>query len=404
MSHLDDGTLEESMVDKLQYFYRDTWAEVDLNAIADNVKHIKAGLPSHVEVMAVVKANGYGHGAVEVAKEALLAGATYLGVAILDEAIALRRAGIKSPLMVLGYVRPGDVAIAVEQDITITIFQESWIKDAMPYLPSESDMKVKCHIKMDSGMGRIGVRTNEEMDQLIQSLRNSERFKVEGLFTHLATADEIETVYFEKQQQRFAEMIAYFEESYGKEIPIKHCANSAAALRFTDRCYNLVRLGIAMYGLAPSEEMKELIQVPLREAFSLHSKVTHVKKLEPGEGISYGVTYETSREEWIATIPIGYADGWIRANQSGEVIVNGERATIVGRICMDQMMILLNEQISIGTKVTIIGKNHGEFISVDEVARRLQTINYEIPCVISSRVPRIIKKDNDIIYIQNHVY
>ncbi len=392
------------MMANLDSYYRDTWVEVDLNAISENVRHIKAELPEDVEVMAVVKANGYGHGAVDVAKEALSAGATYLGVAILDEAIALRQAGIDARVMVLGYVRPEDVSVALKYNITLTVFQADWIDKAITFLPSENDdSKVKCHIKMDSGMGRIGLRTREEADSIIQSLQSSDRFVVEGVFTHLATADEVETEYFEKQQRRFAEMITYFEESYGQEIPLKHCANSATALRFTDQCYNIVRLGIAMYGLAPSEEMKELIKVPLKEAFSLHSKLTHVKKLEKGEGVSYGVTYETIGEEWIATIPIGYADGWIRANQSGNVLVNGRRAKIVGRICMDQMMVVLEEPLPPGTKVTIIGKDHNDFISVTEVAKRLDTISYEIPCMISYRVPRVIKKNNVILNVNNRV-
>lgn len=391
------------MMVNVDSFYRDTWVEVDLNAIAENVRNIKARLPGHVEVMAVVKANGYGHGAIEVAREALLAGATYLGVAILDEAIALREAGIDARLIVLGYVRPEDVVVAINHDITLTVFQSDWIENASKYLPKDDQSKIKCHIKMDTGMGRLGLRTEKEAEEVIGSLRSSNRFEVEGAFTHLATADEVETEYFEKQQKRFAEMIAHFEKKYGQDIPIKHCANSATALRFTDQCYNIVRLGIAMYGLAPSEEMKEFIQVPLKEAFSLHSKLTHVKKLEKGEGVSYGITYETTREEWIATIPIGYADGWIRANQSGNVLINGRRAKIAGRICMDQMMVVLDKPLSPGTKVTIIGKSLNECISMDEVAKRLETINYEIPCMISYRVPRVIKKDNVIVKVNNQV-
>jgi len=391
-------------VRQLHPFYRDTWAEIDLGAISENVINIKKSLPESVEMMAVVKANAYGHGAVDVASEALKSGATYLGVAILDEAIALRKAGIEAPILVLGYIRPEDVQIAIDLNLTLTVFQSTWIDKAEQQLPAGVIGKVKCHIKMDSGMGRIGIRTKEERQALIEALHRTDKFEVEGLYTHLATADELEMSYFEKQQKRFMMMINDFEAEYGCEIPMKHCGNSAAALRFTDRCYNLVRVGIAMYGLSPSSEMKDLINVPLRESFSLHSRITHVKKLNKGEGISYGATYETSSEEWIATVPIGYADGWIRANQSGDVLVQGMRAKIVGRICMDQMMILLDKQVPEGEVVTMIGVNGNDHITFDEVASRLDTITYEIPCVISYRVPRAIIKNGRILHVHNEIF
>ncbi|WP_416148586.1 alanine racemase [Salipaludibacillus sp. HK11] len=388
---------------ELHPFYRDTWVEVDLDAISENVKNIKSGLPKTVAVMAVVKADGYGHGAVDIAKEALMSGATYLGVAILDEAIALREAGIEAPILVLGYSRPEDVQIALELNLTLTIFQGEWVEKAKHYLPIGSIEKVKCHVKIDSGMGRIGIRTIEERQALIHALLTTDQFEVEGLYTHLATADELEMSYFEIQQARFSRMIRDFEAEYGTEIAVKHCGNSAAALRYGDRCYNLVRLGIAMYGLSPSSEIKDHVNVPLKEAFSLHSQITHIKRLPQGEGISYGASYKTQSEEWIATVPIGYADGWIRANQSGDVLVRGKRAKIVGKICMDQMMIHLDEPFSEGEIVTIIGKNGDDFITIDEVATRLNTINYEIPCVISSRVPRVVMKDGQPMQVHNKV-
>lgn len=389
---------------QLHHFYRDTWAEINLDAISENVINIKNGLPKSVEMMAVVKANAYGHGAVDVASEALNSGATYLGVAILDEAIALRKAGIEAPILILGYIRPEDVRIALDLNLTLTVFQSAWIEKAKQYFPLGAEKKVKCHIKIDSGMGRIGIRTNEERQALVKALYETDHFEIEGLYTHLATADELEMEYFEKQQTRFKQMIKDFELEYGQEIPIKHCGNSAAALRFADRCYNLVRVGIAMYGLTPSSEMKELINIPLQEAFSLHSRITHVKKVDKGEGISYGVSYETSSEEWIATVPIGYADGWIRANQSGDVLVQGGRAKIIGRICMDQMMISLDTPVAEGEIVTLIGKNGGDHITFDEVASRLNTITYEIPCVISYRVPRAIMKNGRTLLVHNEIF
>ncbi|MDQ0256134.1 alanine racemase [Evansella vedderi] len=374
-------------------FYRDTWAEIDLDAIQHNIRQMNTILPNGVHIMAAVKANGYGHGDVEVARAALEAGATYLGVAILDEALALREAGINAPILVLGYVAPENVRLASEKNIMLTVFQREWVEKAVTFLGHET-VPLKCHIKIDTGMGRLGIRTKEEGNPLIDILKKHPIFQVEGIFTHYATADEIDTTYLKKQQNTFETMIRWFEQEWGQEIPLKHCGNSATALRFSDECFNMVRFGISMYGLSPSEEIKHLIPFPLKEAFSLHSRITHVKKMTAGSGVSYGATYKTTGGEWIGTVPIGYADGWIRANGGGDVIVNGERVPIVGRICMDQMMISLSNPVEIGTKVTLIGRQGKELIPVDEIAKRLNTINYEVPCIIGYRVPRIYLKHN----------
>ncbi|MDG5787944.1 alanine racemase [Evansella sp. AB-P1] len=385
------------------HFYRDTWAEINIDAIQENITQLKGILPKEVQVMAAVKANGYGHGAVDVAYGALDAGATYLGVAILDEALVLRDAGIDAPILVLGYVRPENVTIAAEKNIAVTIFQEEWVKEAANFLKNDKS-KVTCHVKLDTGMGRIGIRTEEEGYALIDTLKKYPNFEVEGIYTHYATADELETSYLKAQQRQFKAMIDSFEAKWSSSIPLKHCGNSATALRFGDQCYNMVRFGISMYGLAPSEEIKDILPFRLKEAFSLHSRITHVKELHEGCGISYGAEYKTTEGEWIGTVPIGYADGWIRMNRPGDVLVNGERAPIVGRICMDQMMISLKKKVPIGTKVTLIGKQKEEYIPVDEVANRLQTINYEIPCVISYRVPRVIIKNNQPVRVKNKVF
>ena len=390
-------------MEETKLFYRDTWVEVNLNAIVENVLQLKHILPQDVDIMAVVKANGYGHGAVDVANTALEAGATSLGVALLDEALLLRKKGIHVPIIVLGYVSPKFAYLAAENNITLTVFQKDWVEKASEVF-RDKNINLSCHIKIDTGMGRLGIRTMEEGKALSRSLRVCKNFHVEGIFTHFATADEVNNYYYEKQQTQFKMISDAFEREWGDIIPVKHCSNSAAALRFTDRSYNTVRFGISMYGLSPSEEIKHLLPFPLKEGFSLHSSVTHIKKLTKGEGISYGATYKAKSSEWIATVPIGYADGWIRKNGSGSVLVNGERAPIAGRICMDQMMVVLKNPVDIGTKVTLIGGQGDDYIPVDEVARRLETINYEIPCMISSRVPRVIKKDNQVLRINYELF
>lgn len=379
------------------YFYRDTWAEVDLDCISENVASVKNLLPPNVEIIAVIKANGYGHGDVQVAESALNAGATYLAVAFMDEAIALRNKGVVAPILVLGATRPEDVELAIKFDITITVFQMEWVKAAQTYLPKDKVLQV--HIKLDTGMGRIGIRTKDELTAVVEMISSDERLDIEGIFTHFATADEVDQTYFDKQIELFHDLLSVLKE----QPRYIHSSNSAAALRFSKANFNAVRLGIAMYGLTPSPEIEHELPFPLKEAFSLRSRLVHVKKLDKGDKVSYGATYETEGEEWIGTIPIGYADGWIRRLQGQEVLVEGRRVPIVGRICMDQCMVKLPHAVPVGTTVTLIGKQNDEFISVNEIARKLETINYEVPCIISTRVPRLYKQAGKIVVLKNYL-
>ncbi|NWQ44510.1 alanine racemase [Bacillus sp. EB106-08-02-XG196] len=379
------------------YFYRDTWAEVDLDYILSNVTSVKKLLPPKVEIIAVVKANAYGHGDLKVAESALKAGATYLAVAFMDEAIALRNKGVLAPILVLGATRPEDAALAVKFNITITVFRLEWVTAAQSYLPEDKVLPV--HVKLDTGMGRIGIRTKEELAQVVETISRDGRLAIEGVFTHFATADEVDQTYLDKQLELFHDLLSVMKEQ-PKYI---HCSNSAAALRFSKANFNAVRLGIAMYGLTPSPEIENELPFPLKEAFSLRSRLVHVKKLDKGDKVSYGATYEAEGEEWIGTIPIGYADGWIRRLQGQEVLVEGRRVPIVGRICMDQCMVKLPHEVPVGTTVTLIGRENGEFISVNEIAQKLETINYEVPCIISTRVPRLYKQGGKIVVLKNYL-
>jgi alanine racemase len=379
------------------YFYRDTWAEVDLDCILANVAAIKKHLPQEVKMIAVVKANAYGHGDVQVAETALEAGAAYLAVAFMDEAIALRNKGITSPILVLGATRPEDIQVAAKFDITLTVFQQEWLEEALKHL--KTDGKISFHIKVDTGMGRIGVRKITELKAVEQIISENDQFNLEGIFTHFATADELDETYMYQQLALFEGIVNALEQK-PKYI---HSSNSAAALRYPKTYFNAVRIGIAMYGLTPSLEMESEIPFQLREAFSLRSRLVHVKKLQKGEKVSYGATYETGEEEWIGTIPIGYADGWIRKLQGQEVLVRGTRSPIVGRICMDQCMIRLPYHVPVGTTVTLIGGQENQFISVNEIAKKLDTINYEVPCIIANRVPRLYKKGGKIVDLKNYL-
>ncbi|WP_027410261.1 alanine racemase [Anoxybacteroides tepidamans] len=378
-------------------FHRDTWAEIDLDAIFYNVASLREFLDDRTEIMAVVKANAYGHGDVQVAQTALEAGASHLAVAFLDEALALRKKGVTAPILVLGAVRPEDVELAARERIALTVFQVEWLERAKQLFKEE--LPVSFHLKMDTGMGRLGVKEQEEAKRIVAIIDEHPLFSLEGVYTHFATADEVNTEYFSFQYQNFLRMLDW--------LPYKpkwiHCGNSATSLRFPDKVFNIVRFGIAMYGLSPSLEIKPHLPFALKEAFSLHSRVVHVKRLLPGEKVSYGATYTAKDEEWVGTVPIGYADGWIRKLQNFQVLVDGVKVPIIGRICMDQMMIRLPKKVPVGTQVTLIGRQGGEQVTIDDVAQYIGTINYEIPCTISYRVPRIFLKKKSIMEVRNFV-
>ncbi|GAA0322022.1 alanine racemase [Bacillus carboniphilus] len=369
-------------------FYRDTWAEINLDAINWNVTQMKNFLPTGTELMAVVKANAYGHGDVQVAQTALESGADFIAVAILDEAIALRQKGVKAPILVLGATRPTDVQVASDYNISLTVFKKDWLLQAKSILNPKQFIKI--HIKADTGMGRLGIQDFEELVELIEVCKTSSSFVWEGLFTHFATADQLEESYFSKQLNLFHSWVSQLDA----KPPIIHISNSAAGFKENIQKYNAVRMGISMYGLTPSPEIKPYLPFELKPALSLYTKMVQVKQVSKGTAISYGNTYVAEEDEWIATLPIGYADGWIRKNQGHDVSVDGKRVPIIGRICMDQCMIKLPKYFAEGTVVSLIG----DVVSMDEVADRLETINYEVACMISSRVPRIyIKNDQQMV-------
>lgn len=376
-------------------YFRDTWAEIDLDALYKNVKTIRDGLPQETKLFAAVKANAYGHGDFQIAQEALKAGAHGLVVALLDEAVALRQKGIDAPILVLGLIRPADAAVAARHHISVPAFQIDWLKEASSVMES-GDPPLKVHIKCDTGMGRIGLKNENELKEIENYIINNNSFDIEGIFTHFATADQAAEDYYLQQLETFKKLVSSLETS----PEYVHAANSAGALCHSDSMFNAVRVGIAIYGLTTSKERPPLIKG--KQVFSLHSTIVHVKKIQPGECIGYGAGYQAKKEEWIATIPVGYADGWLRMLEGQRVIADGHRADIVGRICMDQTMIKLPHYMPVGTKVTLIGgQGSDEFISVEEIAEKLHTINYEVICTINFRVPRIYKKGSKLLEVEN---
>lgn len=381
-------------------FYRHTWVEIDLDAIKANVEFFRRRLPKQTKIMAVVKADGYGHGAVPVAREALAAGAAYLGVSTLDEALELRSAGIDAPILVMGYTPPTFLEVAIERQITLTVFDHDVVA-ALDRLTRKRGTVAKIHLKVDTGMGRIGIRSKEEFLSLVTAINQSPLIELEGAYTHFARADEEDPTYSEAQHHMFMRVIRQSSRS----IPIVHCCNSAAGIMFPQWCYNMVRLGISLYGQYPSAFAKDK-GIQLTSAFALKSKISYVKDVSKGTPISYGATYKTEKEAKIATIPIGYADGLARSlSNRGKALVRGHEVPIVGRICMDQCMLDVSDVVacSVGDEVVLIGRQGDAEITVDDVADLMRTINYEVTCMISKRVPRVYKKNGKEIFIKNYL-
>ncbi|RLL46999.1 alanine racemase [Oceanobacillus piezotolerans] len=376
--------------------FRNAWTEISLDAIQQNIRAFKNHINIDTKMMAVVKADGYGHGAVEVAKTAISAGADYIAVAILDEAVILRDAGIEHPLLVLGYTPPDFVSEAIKRDIALTVFTKE-VADRIGKEAKKQHKTAKVHVKIDSGMNRIGVQTKEEALNLVQSLQSNFVF-VEGIFTHFADADNpADTSYTELQFDHFMDVVEYLEGN-DAGIPIRHCCNSAATIAFPKLHLDMVRVGISIYGLYPSEHLRKII--PLKQAMTFKTKPVFVKKVKAGDAISYGCTYIPKRDSFIATIPIGYGDGFSRSlSNKGNVTVHGMKAPIVGRVCMDQSMIDVTDigVFEMDDEVVIFGDRADGYIPMGEVAELMNTIHYETACLIGKRIPRIYIKDGEVV-------
>ncbi|KRM17902.1 alanine racemase [Ligilactobacillus hayakitensis DSM 18933 = JCM 14209] len=365
-------------------YHRNTRAIIDLDAIKANIIAQKKRLKNNQEIFAVVKANAYGHGIVPVAQAAKKAGAKGFCVAIIDEGLALRNAGIKDPILILGVNPVQEVRVMAENDLAVAVDSLEFLQAAKEILVL-NHLKLKVHLALDTGMGRIGFFNPKSLKAAAEFLTaNQDYFDFEGMFTHFSTADSSDNSYFEKQVKKFDDLLKVVTP----KPKYVHQANSATALWHEPFKGNLVRMGISMYGLNPAGTTLTST-MPLKPAFSLESEIVSVKQIEPGTSIGYGKTYTSQETEYIGTVPMGYADGWSRKMQGFKVLVNGQYCEIVGRVCMDQFMIRLPKKYAVGTKVTLIGEDNGKKITVDDVADYAQTINYEIVCGISSRVPRI---------------
>lgn len=363
-------------------------AIIDLDAIAYNMTNIKSKVGKGTGIIGIIKADAYGHGSVEISKVILENGADWLAVAVVDEGINLRKNGIAAPILLLGYTPELRLEDVVNNGFIQTVYTYETAKKL-------SDVAVRLgktaviHIKIDTGMGRIGYRVNEASADEIVKISELPNIEVNGMFTHFSTADEKDKDYTLNQYKKFVQMDALLRER-GLEIPIKHAANSAAIMDFDNMMFNMVRPGIILYGAYPSEEVNK-DNLSIKPAMSVKTHVSYVKEVNEGDYISYGRKYQAVGKRIIATIPVGYADGFIRAySNGGKVLIKGEYAPIVGRICMDQFMVDVTDikDVQINDEVVLIGKQGNKEITVDFIASILDTINYEVFCTLSKRVPR----------------
>ncbi|WP_243521792.1 alanine racemase [Bacillus pseudomycoides] len=380
---------------------RDTIVEVNLDAVKHNVREFKKRVnDKNIAMMAAVKANGYGHGAVEVAKAAIEAGVNQLAVAFVDEGIELREAGVTVPILVLGYT-PVEVAKdAIGYDIMMTVYRIEDLK-GINEIAKQLEKKAHIQVKIDTGMSRIGLQ-EEEVAPFLEELKNMKYIEIEGMFTHYSTADEINKIYTNMQTSLFEKAVNTAKEM-GIHLPYIHSSNSAGSMELSNTFQNMVRVGIGIYGMYPSKEVDHTV-VSLQPALSLKSKVAHIKHAKKNRGVSYGNTYVTTGEEWIATVPIGYADGYNRQlSNKGHALINGIRVPVLGRVCMDQLMLDVTKAmpIHVGDEVVFYGKQGEEEISVEEIADTLGTINYEVTCMLDRRIPRVYKENDETTTVVN---
>lgn len=381
---------------------RPAWAEIDLDAIAYNTRNIKK-LIGDKDLIAVVKANCYGHGVIDIIPTLLENGVSRFAVAMISEALEIRDNKITAPVMILGFTPLYLGEELINNNIEQTVYDLDYAKE-LSKIALTLNKKAKIHIAIDTGMGRIGFLPNEKSIDNITEICSLEGIEVIGIFTHFSTSDEKDKEYSHEQ---FTKMLSVMDtlKKRGIDIPLKHVSNSGAIIDLPDTYLDAVRAGIILYGYYPSDEIDKN-NLALKPALTLKATITNVKTLEKDMYVSYGRTFKTSNETIVATIPVGYADGYLRKlAENGKVIIKGEFAPIIGRICMDQFMIDVTNipDVKIGDEVILLGEKNGLKYNADDMAKKLDTINYEVTCMLKSRLPRVYIKDTHIINVKNHI-
>ena len=386
-------------------FFRRTWAEINLDEILNNIDALKKGLSPEVKMMAVIKMDGYGHGAEPIAVCLEQEDCVYgFAVATAEEAFLLRKVGIKKPILILGYTFPYCYEQLAREDIIPAVFRADSVEQ-LAKTAEKCGRRMKVHVKVYTGMSRIGIPADEEGIGFIRSIAGYPELEIQGIFTHFARADEYDKTSANHQLKVFEEFVKKAEETLGYKIPIRHCANSAAVMEMPDAAFDMVRGGIAIYGLYPSEEM-DREKIFLRPALSWYSRIVYVKNVSAGQPVSYGGSFVAPSDMRVATIPVGYGDGYPRGlSGKAEVLINGKRAPILGRVCMDQLMVDVTHipQVCEGDKVTLIGIDGDEQITVENLGDLSGRFHYELVCCIGNRVPRVYMRNGKTAAIKDYL-
>lgn len=382
-------------------FYRPTVAEIDLDAMTHNVNLFRERVANKVDIMAVVKADAYAHGVIPIVRHLKSIGISYFSVGFLEEALQIRNSGIMDPILVLGYTPQAGIELAFKNDITLTIFSLETL-DYIDEVGERLQKKLKVHVKVDTGMGRVGI-SPQDTTSFLQELDKAKWIEIEGIYTHFASADEADKGLTLKQYELFKDSIAEIKKRV--KNPYIHASNSAALIDLPYLEQNIARLGISLYGLLPSNEVN-ITYNELKPVMSIKTRIVFLKKIQPGQTVSYGATFTAKRETLVATLPIGYADGLSRRlSNKGFVLVEGKRAPIIGRVCMDQIMVDVTdfENVNIGSEVIIFGNQKESFLSIDEHAELVGTVNYELITLIGKRIPRVYYKAGEIVDVSNYL-
>ena len=395
--------MTRELQEKLESYQR-VWAEVDLDAIWENMVHMKENIAENTKRLAVIKTDGYGHGGVPIAKmlEQLdfmfgYAAATY------EEAHVLREAGVKKPILILGYTFPYCYEELIREEIRPAVYRRDTVEE-LAAAAVKVGQKAKVHIKVDTGMGRIGITPDEEGLEFVRFLIEHPELEVEGIFTHFAKSDEADKTSANHQLELFQNFIDKIQTELGITIPVKHCSNSAAILEMPQANMDMVRAGITAYGLYPSEEVSKDI-VPLRAAMSLYSHIVYCKMIHAGQSVSYGGLFTAQKDTRVATIPVAYGDGYPRSlSGRGYVLIHGKRAPILGRVCMDQFMVEISEipEAMDGDKVTLLGMDGTERITAEELGELSGRFNYEFVCDLGKRIPRVYIQHGEITEVRDY--
>ena len=384
--------------------YERVYAEIDLDAIRHNVSAMSENIAKDTKILAVIKTDGYGHGAIPIAKELEEMDKVYgYAVATAEEALDLRKNEVKKPILILGYTFPGKYEELIRNNISMALFRKDSLEE-IAQVAKNIGKKASVHIKIDTGMGRIGVFPDETGVEFAGEILKNEFLYLEGAFTHFAKADETDKTFTLDQIEKFRTFVNEVEEKFGYQIPMKHTSNSAGIIDLKEANLDLVRAGIILYGLWPSDEVSKTA-VCLKPALSLYSTIVYIKDIQEGTAVSYGGKFVADKKMKIATIPVGYGDGYPRSlSGKGFVLIQGQRAPILGRVCMDQFMVDVSHiaNVNMGDKVTLIGEDKGQRITVEELGDLADKFNYEFVCGLSKRIPRTFVKNKKVIGTENY--